>query len=157
MEQAVTFAVVAQWGRVQSPVGRSFQGEVSSGFSSPVRQMSQGRFRPTRSPQYHLAVNGCVNDVYRLSCSCCLGDGPGIGLIPHPGRPPCPCVVKKVCRPCDPNLISSPDRSWLCKARVAWVTTKFTYKGEVKLRQWMIILYFLYLWCRIGSRQIIKL
>ena len=30
------------------------------------------------------------------------------------GSPPCPYVVKKVS--CDPELIPSPDRSWLCKA-----------------------------------------
>ena len=36
------------------------------------------------------------------------------------GGPPCPCVVKKICL--IHNLIPSPDRSWLCKARAAWVT-----------------------------------
>ena len=30
---------------------------------------------------------------------------------------PCPLVVKNVL--CDPDLISSPDRSWLCKGRAA--------------------------------------
>ena len=38
--------------------------------------------------------------------------------------PPCPCVVKKSMYVIH-SLIPSPDRSWLCKARVAW---------EVKLR-----------------------
>ena len=33
------------------------------------------------------------------------------------GGPICPCVVKKYL--CDPNLIPSPDRSWLCHARLA--------------------------------------
>ena len=65
-------------------------------FSSPVKQMP-GNFRPTRSPNviwpsqsfFHIrlvTINGCVNGVYRLFCSCCLGGGPGIGLITHPGR-----------------------------------------------------------------------
>ena len=35
--------------RVRSPVGTSFLGDVFSGFSSPVRQMS-GSFGPPRSP-----------------------------------------------------------------------------------------------------------
>ena len=77
-------------------------------LSSPVRQMS-GSFRPTSFPniiwpswssfQYLpcYRMYGFVNGVYRLSFSCCLGCGPGNGLIPHPGGPPCPCVVKKVC------------------------------------------------------------
>ena len=65
-------------------------------------------------------MNGSVNCMYRLSCSCCLGGGPGIEVIPVRGGPPCPCVAKKYV--CDPELIPSPDRSWLCKARAAWVT-----------------------------------
>ena len=49
MGQVVTCAPVTQRARVRSPVGTSFLGEVFSGFSSPVRQMS-GSFRPPRSP-----------------------------------------------------------------------------------------------------------
>ena len=67
------------------------------GFSSPVRLMS-GNFRPPRSPNiiwpssssFHIRLVGiteCVFGVYCLSCLCCLGGGPGIGLITHPGRP----------------------------------------------------------------------
>ena len=100
------------------------------GFSSPVRQMS-GNFRPTRSPNtiwpplssFHIRLVGmieCVSGVYCLSCLCCLGGGPGIELITHPGSPPCPCVVKKSMYVIQ-SLIPSPDSSWLCKARVAWV------------------------------------
>ena len=44
VEQVVACALVAQRARVQSPVGTGFLGEVFSGFSSPVRQMS-GNFR----------------------------------------------------------------------------------------------------------------
>ena len=98
------------------PVGTSFLGEVFSGFSSLVKQMS-GIFRPTRSPNiiwpsessFHIRLvrmNGWVDDVYRLSYSCCHGGGPGIELIP-----PCPWSKKYVC---DPELIPSPDSSWLC-------------------------------------------
>ena len=47
--QEVACAPVTQRARVRSPVGTSFLGEVFSGFSSPVRQMS-GSFRPPRSP-----------------------------------------------------------------------------------------------------------
>ena len=35
------------------------------------------------------------------------------------GNPPCPSVVKKYV--CDSELFPSPDRSWLRKARVAWI------------------------------------
>ena len=76
-------------------------------------------------------MNGCMDGVYRLSLLCCLGGGPGIELIHDPGGPPCPCMVKKVC---EPELIPSPDRSRLFKARVACVLRKGTYKGKVKLR-----------------------
>ena len=59
------------------------------GFSSPIRQMSE-RFRPIRCPNiiwvsessFHIHLVR-----YRLSCSCCLGGGPGINLLTHPGRP----------------------------------------------------------------------
>ena len=54
--------------------------------------------RKLKVPEYHLAVviiipcrlvgmTECVLGVYCLSCLCCLGGGPGIGLITHPGRP----------------------------------------------------------------------
>ena len=36
------------------------------------------------------------------------------------GGPPWFCLVKKYV--CDPQIIHSPDRSWLCKALEAWVT-----------------------------------
>ena len=49
MEQVVACALFTQRARVRSPVGTGFLGEVFSGFSSPVRQMS-GSFRPPRSP-----------------------------------------------------------------------------------------------------------
>ena len=43
--QVVACAPVTQRARIRSLVGTSFLGEVFSGFSSPVRQMS-GSFRP---------------------------------------------------------------------------------------------------------------
>ena len=46
--QVVACVPVKQWAQVRSPVGTSFLGEVFSGFSSPIRQMS-GSFRPPRS------------------------------------------------------------------------------------------------------------
>ena len=130
MEQVVACALVTQWARVRFPVGTGFLGEFFffRSFSSPVRQMS-GSFRPPKVPDYHLAVViiipyslCCEPGVSCLSCLCCLGGGPGIGLISLiRGGPPCPSVVKKsmyVIHSC----ISSADRSWLCKARAAWVT-----------------------------------
>ena len=102
----------------------------ASGFSSLVRRMS-GNFRPPRSPNiiwpsqssFHIplvGMNECVLAVYCLLCFCCLGGGPGIGLITHPGRPSMALCGQKVC--VIHSLIPSPDRSWLCKARAAWVT-----------------------------------
>ena len=101
------------------------------GFSSPVRQMS-GNFRPPRSPNiiwpssssFHIRRVGmteCVLGVYCLSCLCCLGGGPGIGLITQPGRPFMSLCGQKSMYVIH-SLIPSPDRSWLCKARMAWVT-----------------------------------
>ena len=74
-------------------------------------------------------MNECMIHVYRLLCSCCLRGGPDIQVNPRPGRRSLSCVVKK--EVCDPELILSPDRSCLCKVRVACVR-KSTYKGEVK-------------------------
>ena len=51
----VACAPVMQRARVRSPVGTSFLGEVFSGFSSPVRQMS-GSFRP-QGPRISLGHN----------------------------------------------------------------------------------------------------
>ena len=101
------------------------------GFSSPVRQMS-GNFRPTSSPNIIcspsssfyirlVGMNGCVLGVYCLSCLCCLGGGPGIVLITHPGEALHVIVWSKSMYVIH-SLIPSPDRSWLCKARAAWVT-----------------------------------
>ena len=131
VEQVVACALVTQRARVRSPVGTGFLGEVFRGFSSPVRQMS-GNFRPPRSPNitwpssssFHIRLVGiteCVLSVYCLSCFCCLGGGPGIGLITHSGRPSMSlCGLKSMY--VVHSLIPSPDRSWLYKARVAWVT-----------------------------------
>ena len=130
MEQVVACALLTQRARVRPPVGTGFLGEVFRGFSSPVRQMS-GNFRPPRSPNiiwssssFHIrlvGIPGCVLGVYCLSCSCCLGGGPGIGLMTHPGRPSMSLCGQKSMYVIH-SLIPSPDSSWLCKARVAWVT-----------------------------------
>ena len=97
VEQVVACALVTQRARVLSPVVTGFLGEVFfRGFSSPVRQIS-GNFRPPRFPtiiwpsysSFHIRLVGmteCVFGVYCLSCLCCLGGGPGIGMITHPGR-----------------------------------------------------------------------
>ena len=128
MEQVVACTLVMQQARVRSPVGTGFLGE---DFSSPVRQMS-GNFKPPRSLNIIcpsslssllrlVGMTECVLGVYCLSCLCCLGGGPSIGLITHLGRPSMSlCGQKSIY--VIPSLITSPDRSWLCKARVAWVT-----------------------------------
>ena len=77
------------------------------GFPSPIRQMS-GNFRPPPSSpniiwpssSFHLRLIGmteCVIGVYCLSCLCCLGGGPGIGLITHPGRTSMSLCGQKAC------------------------------------------------------------
>ena len=96
VEQAVACAPFTQQARVRSPIGTSFVGEVFSVFNltckTNVKKLQAHNF-----PEYHLTViivihirlvriNGCVNGVYRFSYSCCLGGGPGIEVIPHPGR-----------------------------------------------------------------------
>ena len=117
-------------GRDRFP-GWGFSRGFSRGFSSPVRQMS-GNFRPSRSPNviwpssssFHIrlvGMNGCMLGVYCLSCLCCLGGGPGIRLITDPGRPSMSLCGQKSMSVIQ-SLIPSPDRSWLCKARAAWVT-----------------------------------
>ena len=79
---------------------------------------------PSSSSSFHLRLVGmaeCVLGVYCLSCLCCLGGGPGVGLIIHPGRPSMYLCGQKSMYVIH-SLIPSPDRSWLCKARAAWVT-----------------------------------
>ena len=100
-------------------------------FCSPVRQMSEN-FRPTKVPEYHLAAiiiisyspcrNGRVCALWVSSFMFVLSrSGPGIELITHPGRPPMSLCGQKSMYVIQ-RLIPSPDRSWLCKARAAWVT-----------------------------------
>ena len=63
---------------------------------------------------------GCLTGVYHLSCLRCLGGGPGIELIPHPGRPSMSLCGQKsmyVIQSSSP----SPDRLWLLKTWAAWV------------------------------------
>ena len=131
----VACALVTLRARVRCPVGTSFPGEVFSGFFLTARQMS-GNVRRPRSPDiiwsssssFHLHLVGmteCVLGVYCLSCLCCLGGGPGIGLITHPGRPSMSLSGQKIIYIyiyVIHSLIPSPDRSWLCKAWAAWVT-----------------------------------
>ena len=99
MEQVVACAPVTHRARVQSMVGTSFLGEVFRCFSSPVRQMSGAlnsqrpriSFGSQSSFDIRLVrLNVRVNDVFCLSCSCCLGGGPNIELIPHAWRPSMP-------------------------------------------------------------------
>ena len=101
------------------------------GFSSPVRQML-GNFRPPTSPSIiwpssssfhirHVGMTECVLGVSCLSCLCCLGGGPGIGLVTRPGRLSMSLCGRKSMYVIY-SLIPSLDRSWLCNARAAWVT-----------------------------------
>ena len=101
------------------------------GISSSVRQMS-GSFRPPWFLEYHLAIiiiliisallewmsEWMVCIVFNVRVVSEVAPALSWSLIR--GSSPCPCVIKKVL--CDPKLIPSPDRAWLCKAREAWVT-----------------------------------
>ena len=143
MEQVVACALVTQRARVRSRPGQvSWVRVFSRGFSSPVRQMS-GNFRPPRSPNiiwpsslsFHLRLVGmteCVLGVYCLSCLCCLGGGPGIGLITHPGRLSMSLCGQKSMYVIH-SLIPSPDgRGYVRPGRHG--PRKSTDKGEVKLQ-----------------------
>ena len=74
----------------------------------------------------------CVLGVYYLSCLCCLGGGPGIGLITHPGRPSMFLCGQKSMYVIH-SLIPSPDRSWLCKAPGGVGHVKVPRRGRLNL------------------------
>ena len=130
VEQVVAFTLVTQRARVRSPVGTGFL--VFSGFFVTCQTCPETLGPPPRSPNifwpssssFHIRLVGmtvCVLGVYCLSCLCCLGGIPGIGLITHPGRPSMSLCGQKSMYVIH-SLIPSPDRSWLCEARAAWVT-----------------------------------
>ena len=111
-------------------------------FSSSVRQMS-GNFRSPRSPtiiwpsylsfQISLVgMTGCVLGVYCLSRLYCLGGGPGIGLITHPGRLSMSLCGQKSMYVFHSLIPSPTGRGSVRPGRRG--SRKGTYKGEVKLR-----------------------
>ena len=55
MEQTVACAPVTQRAQVQSPVGKSFLGEVFSGFFLTYKT-NVGNLQAQKIPEYHLAV-----------------------------------------------------------------------------------------------------
>ena len=127
MGQAVACASVTQLTRVRSLVGTSL-GQIFSGFFLTCKrnlrklsaQMSPNIIRPSSSFHIHLvSVNEYLNGVYGLSVRVVSEIAPALSWSLIRGGPPCPCVVKKICTVCDINLISSSDRSLLCKARAA--------------------------------------
>ena len=129
--QAVSCAPVTQRARVRSTVGTGFLGDFFfRGFSSPVRHMS-GNFRLTKVPEYHLAAIIIISySPYWTDrvCAWCASSfmfvrsrrwprhwaDPSSGEALH-----VPVWSKKYV--CDPEIVC-PYRSWLCKARAAWVT-----------------------------------
>ena len=147
VEQAVACAPVTERTRVLSAVGTSFLGGVFPGFSSFVRHV--GKLQAYKIPEYHLTViiifpirlvrmSGCADGVYRLSCLCCLGGGPGIEVIPHPGRPSMSLCGQKTMCVIQSKLPLPTGRS---SVRSGWRKPhNGTYKGQVKLRYWMIMM-----------------
>ena len=92
MEQRGSCGPVTQRARSRSPVGTSFLGEVFWGGFLTYRDEFQKALGP-QGPLISFGRNNlpCSNEWVRAWCvsyfmSCCLGDGPGIELIPHPGR-----------------------------------------------------------------------
>ena len=116
--------------RVRFPVGTGFLREFFWGFSSPVRQMS-GNFRPTMVPEYHLdaiiiiSYSLCWHD---WVCAWCVSSfmfvlsrrWPWCWADRSSGETLHVLVWSKSMHVIQ-RLIPSPDRSWLCKARAAWV------------------------------------
>ena len=82
-------------------------------------------------------MNGCVNDVYRLSCWRCVGCGPGIELIPHPGR-----FSMSLCGENCMDVIQSylPLPTGRGSVRPGWrESRKCTYKGRLNFgNEWKI-------------------
>ena len=95
------------------------------GFSSSVRQIS-GNIRPHSSSNIIWASQSslshppceCVREWYVLSLMFVLSRRWPRHWADHSSMSL--CVQKYYV--CDPQLIPSPHRSWLCKAQVAWVT-----------------------------------
>ena len=117
VEQAVACVPVTQLARVRSLVGTVFPDEVFSGFfltcKTNVRKLWALNI-PWISFGHHIhpyiflfEMNEWVDGVYRLSCSCCLGGGRGIELIPHPGMGQVAQAARKYV--CYSKLIPPPD------------------------------------------------
>ena len=126
----VACALVTQRAQVRFPVGTGFLGEVFRGFSAPVRrQETLGPQGPRISfgRRNHHSIFALL--VWLSVCLVCIvfhvyavsDVAPALGWSLIRGGPPCPCVVKKSMYVIH-SLIPSTDRSWLCKARAAWVT-----------------------------------
>ena len=109
-------SLVTQRARVRSPVGTGFLGGFFGVFphlwdKCQEALVPQG---PRHNQHYIFAFLEWMGVwmVRIISCLCCLGCGPGIDLITQTGRPSRSlCGQKKYV--CDPELIPSPDRSWL--------------------------------------------
>ena len=72
----------------------------------------------------------CMLGVYCLSCLCCLGGGPGFGLITHPGRTSMSVCVQKSMYVIQRLIPSSTGRGSVRPGRRE--SSESTYKGEVK-------------------------
>ena len=77
-------------------------------------------------------MNGCVNGVYRLSYSCCLGSGHDIEMMPQSGRPSMSLCDKKSKYVIQSEFLLPTGRGSVRPGRRK--SLKVTYKGEVKRR-----------------------
>ena len=131
MEQVVACALVTQRARVRSPVGTSFLGEVFSGFFL-TGKTNVGKLQAHKVPEYHLAaviIIPYLPCLYEWVCAWCILYFMFVltrrwprHRADHSSGEALHVLVWSKCMSVIHSLTPSPDSSWLCKARAAWVT-----------------------------------
>ena len=132
VEQVVACAVVTQRARVRSPVGTGFLGEVFFGVFPHLSDKCQETLG-SQGPEYHLAVvfiipySPCWDDwVYAwcvLSFMFVLSRRWPRHSADHSSGEVSMSLCGQKSMYVIHSFIPSPDRSWLCKVRAAWVTS----------------------------------
>ena len=134
MEQVAACALVTQRARVRSPVGTGFLGVVFPGFFLTCKTNVRELQAPT-VPEYHLAVviiipySPCCAD---WVCAWCVLSFMFVlsrrwlrHWADHSSGEALHVLVWSKKYVCDPQFNSHTDRSWLCKARVPCVTSRY--------------------------------